>query len=91
MNQWPFVCCKESWDMKDDKGNIHYLETWSLWRTSTALTLLKIEQEGGVGGAGEGEGDTQVRGENRAQRDFTETFCKQNIKAKCAEVHSRLL
>lgn len=48
--------------MKDDKGNIHYLETWSLWRTSAALTPLKIEQEGGVGGAGEGGGDTQVRG-----------------------------
>lgn len=61
MNQRPFVCCKESWDMKDDRGNIHYLETWSLWRTSADLTPLKIEQEGGVGGAGRG-GDTQVRG-----------------------------
>lgn len=46
------------------KGNIHYLflthvrvEKWSLWRTSAALTLLKIEQEGGGRGGG-----TQVRG-----------------------------
>lgn len=76
------------------KGNIHYLflthvrvEKWSLWRTSAALTPLKIEQEGGGGGAR----DTQVRGENGARRDFAETFRKQNIKAKCAEVYSRLL
>lgn len=20
MNQWPFVCCKESWDIKDDRS-----------------------------------------------------------------------
>lgn len=20
MNQWPLFCCKESWDIKDDRG-----------------------------------------------------------------------
>lgn len=47
------------------KGNIHYLflthvglEKWSWWKTSAALTPLKIEQDGGgrgaTGHAGEG-------------------------------------
>lgn len=75
------------------KGNIHYLflthvrvEKWSLWRTSAALTPLKIEQEGGSRGGG-----TQVRGRTDFGRDLAETFRKQNTKAKCAEVFSRLL
>lgn len=98
MNQRPFVCCNESWDMKADKS--------SRGRGKHSLSVSHTREGGKVelvddlrgshtskdrtgrwwrGGPHAGEGP------NRARRDFAETFRKQNIKAKCTEVGSRLL
>lgn len=75
MNQWPFVCCKESWDMKDDKSSRRKgKHSLSVSHTREGGKVELVEDLGGshtskdrTGRWRRGARDMQVRGKQSSE------------------------